>query len=74
MTADIYHRLRALWTRAEEVAALRAAGNGNQRELATAIVCRNDTLLSVELAFVALQNENKRLKALVEKLDKEAGR
>ena len=67
--SDLRQRLRALWTQAEVVAMARGAGN--QRALDTAITVRNDMIVGVELAFSALRSENKQLKPLVEKLDKE---
>ena len=69
--AELRGRLRALWTQAE-VAAM-ARGAGNQRALDTAITIRNDMIVGVELAFSALRSENKRLRATIVKMDKEAG-
>ncbi len=71
--SEIRKRLRAYRDRSEEVGALRGSrGVGKQRKLDTAITCRNDALLGIELEFSALRNQNKELQALVEKLDKEA--
>ena len=69
--SELRGRLRALWTQAEVVAMARGAGN--QRALDTAITVRNDMIAGVELAFSALRSENKRLKATIAKMDKEAG-
>ena len=67
-TNGLHEKLRALWERAEEVAVARK--NGTPTALSTAITCRNDAVLSVELAFSGLRSENVRLKALVAKLDR----
>ena len=69
--SELRKRLRALWTQAEVVAIARGAGN--QRALDTAITIRNDMIVGVELAFSALRSENKRLRATIAKMDKEAG-
>jgi len=69
--SELRGRLRALWTQAEVVAVARGAGN--QRALDTAITIRNDMIVGVELAFSALRSENKRLRATIVKMDKEAG-
>jgi len=69
--SELRKRLRALWTQAEVVAMARGAGN--QRALDTAITVRNDMIVGVELAFSALRSENKRLRATIAKMDKEAG-
>ena len=69
--SELRKRLRALWTQAEVVAMARGAGN--QRALDTAITIRNDMIVGVELAFSALRSENKRLRATIVKMDKEAG-
>ena len=69
--SELRKRLRALWTQAEVVAMARGAGN--QRALDTAITVRNDMIVGVELAFSALRSENKRLRATIVKMDKEAG-
>jgi len=69
--SELRKRLRALWTQAEVVAVARGAGN--QRALDTAITIRNDMIVGVELAFSALRSENKRLRATIVKMDKEAG-
>jgi len=69
--SELRKRLRALWTQAEVVAIARGAGN--QRALDTAITIRNDMIVGVELAFSALRSENKRLRATIVKMDKEAG-
>ena len=62
--SEMRKRLRKLWEAAELVAIFREAGKS--AELSTAITCRNDAVLSVELAFSALQHENERLRALIE--------
>jgi len=66
---ELSKRLCAPWEQSERVALLRDAGEPTE----TAIICRNDAVLSIELAFSALRSENKRLKKLVAKLDREAG-
>jgi len=66
---EMMTRLRALWEAAERVAAARLM---NPTELSTALTCRNDAVLSIELAFSALQSENTRLRATIAKMDKKA--
>ena len=69
-TSELRKDLRKLWEQSERVALMRQAKN--QTKLDTAITCRNDAVLNIELAFSALRNQNKRLKELVAKLDREA--
>ena len=69
-TSEMRGKLRKVWEAAERVAIFREAGKS--AEFSTAITCRNDAVLSIELAFSALRHENERLRALVEKLDREA--
>jgi len=65
--SEMRKQLRKLWERSEEVALLRDARRPTA--LGTATICRNDAILSVEIAFSALRHENERLRAQIIQLE-----
>jgi hypothetical protein len=64
--SEMRKRLRTLSAAAERVAAARLM---NPTELSSAITCRNDAILSVELAFSALEHENAKLRVKMARLE-----